>query len=180
MQYQFLLDNLNHSDQIQDELVEQGISVDNIHFVSERSQDFAGHHVHEASIIEERDVVHSGVRGAIVGAVLGMAVSVGVYYLQPYGWQIEMLNVILIELLMIGFGGWIGGLFGISHRNYRISAFEPELQKGKAIMLVYAAKDVGERLQQMIESTHKDAKYLGVNAEFDNPLRSGKTAELMH
>src|SRR5690606_31906409 len=102
----------------QTEIVNLGVAADNIHFVSERSEDFAGHQVKEASIIEERDVVHKIVRGAIVGMLLGVVLSTAIYYFQPYGWEIKMMNSVFILFLMTGFGGWIGGLVGLSHRNY--------------------------------------------------------------
>lgn len=180
MQYQFLLNNLKNSDQIQSEIVELGVAVDNIHFVSERSDDYAGHQVKAASIIEERDVVHKIVRGAIVGMIAGAVLSTVLFYSKPYGWQVEMINSVFILFLTTGFGGWIGGLVGISHRNYRITNLEKELQQGKAIMLVYTDEAHAGQIKQIITAQHPDAAFVGQDDAFDNPLRNVKTAHVEH
>lgn len=180
MQHKFLLNNLDHSDELQSELGGLGIHENDIHFVSEVSQDFAGHHIHEASIIEERDLVHSSIRGAMVGSVIGVVANISLFIIQPYGWQIEMLNMVLILLLTTGFGGWMGGLIGISHRNYRLSKYEDELKHGKAIMLVYTDDEHAEEAQRVIQRNHPDTKYLGKDTTFDNPLRNDKIEELEH
>jgi hypothetical protein len=180
MQYQFLLDNLSHSDQIQDNLAGLGIPDSRVHFVTERSEDFAGHHIHEASIMEERDLLHSSVQGAILGLLMGALVNVGVNVSAPFGWQPDVINIVFIFMLFIAFGGWIGGLYGISHRNYRISKFEGELQKGKAIMLIYSDDDHFEQMKTLIESQYPEAKFVGTESNFDNPLRTERVAALTH
>ncbi|MBC3764259.1 hypothetical protein [Neptunicella marina] len=178
MQYQFLLNNLNESDRLEDSLIKQGIKASNIHFISENSADFAGHRVHEASIIEERDVVHKLERGAIVGLITGCLLSWLLYLNQPYGWQINGLNVVFILFLTIGFGGWIGGLIGISHRNYRLSDKDGELHQGKAMMLVYSDKQHESVIKNTIAVQFPDAQFVGIKSHFDNPLVGKKTVPL--
>lgn len=178
MQYKFLLQNMSESDQLQAELATVGIHDDDIHFVTERADDFAGHNVHAASIFEERDLIHSSIRGAIVGVFLGSIVSLFTYAFQPYGWDVQPINIALLILLFTGFGGWIGGLFGISHRNYRISQYEDELQEGKAIMLVYTDNEHAREARRIVEFYHPEAQYLGQDSSFDNPFKSQKMAEL--
>lgn len=178
MQYQFILDNLKESDQIQSELTSAGIKSSDIHFVTENSGDFAGHHVNAASILEERDVIHSGIRWGMVGCLAGLLVALIVDMIQPYGWKPELINTLLFVLLGSGFGAWIGGLIGISHRNYRISQFEEQLQCGKAIMLVYSDEKEEEHIKSMVLSNHPHARYGGHSASYDNPLDNSKTVEL--
>lgn len=178
MQYKFLLNNLSESDQLQEELGTVGISDADVHFISERSEDFAGHSVHEASILEERDIIHSTVRGGFAGIIAGACISFLVHSFQPYGWDVQPINMFLIILLTTGFGGWMGGLYGISHRNYRLSNYEEELQNGKAIMLVYTDEEHASMAKKLIEEQHPETKYLGKDSNYDNPLKSAKTAEL--
>lgn len=178
MQHQFLLNNLNHSDQLQSSLMATGIKESDIHFVTENNKDFAGHHVHEASIFEERDLLHSGLRFAIVGAAIGLVLSTVFYYTQPYGWQFGFVNFVFMMALTIGFSGWIGGLFGIAHRNYRISDYENDLKNGKAIMLVYTDDEHADKAKQIVNETESGSRYLGKDTAFDNPLKSQKLEEL--
>ena len=180
MQHQFLLNNLDESDQLQDELGEIGIHENDIHFVSENSSDYAGHHVHEASIAEETDLIHSSIRGAVFGFIVGIVTNVLLYFTQPFGWQIEPINIVFIVLLTIGFGGWMGGLIGIMHRNYRLSKYESELQKGKALMLVYTDDQHAKEAQSIVQKNHPNAVYLGQDSTYDNPLRNEKLAEMGH
>lgn len=178
MQYQFLLNNLNHSDHIQANLVATGINESDIHFVTENNTDYAGHHVHEASIFEERDLVHSSVRFASVGAAIGILLSIIFYYTQPYGWQFGMINFVFMMALTMGFSGWLGGLFGIAHRNYRISNYENELKNGKAIMLVYTDEEHADKAKQIVCDSDSGSRYLGKDSAFDNPMKSQKLEEL--
>lgn len=180
MLHKFLLNNLNNSDVLQSQLVATGINENDIHFVSENSADFAGHQIHEASIFEERDLIHSSVRTAALGAVIGMVVTTIIYFTQPYGWQMELINAILMMLLFIGFGGWIGGMVGISSRNYRLSKHEVDLKHGKAIMLVYTDDDHADQAKQIVTKTESQARYLGKDSAIDNPLINEKIEELEH
>ena len=178
MEHQFLLKNLDECDQLQNELGDIGISANDIHFVTETSSDYAGHQVHEASIIEETDMLHSSIRGAVYGLITGVLVNIAVYYSQPFGWQMGLINMIFMLLLCVGFGGWMGGLIGIMHRNYRLSKYEPELQNGKAIMLVYTDDEHAKRAQTTIQKSHPDARYLGKCSTIDNPLENPKNLDL--
>lgn len=180
MLHKFLLNNLSNSDVLQSQLVETGIDENDIHFVSENSADFAGHQIHEASIFEERDLIHSSIRTATLGAVVGAVVNIGIYFVQPYGWQIELINVVLLMLLFIGFGGWIGGMIGISSRNYRLSKHEVDLKRGKAIMLVYTDDEHADKAKQIVTKTESGSRYLGKDSAIDNPLKNEKIEELEH
>ena len=180
MQHKFLLNNLQLSDELSANLVSAGFNEDNIHFVTESSSDYSGHNIHEASIFEERDIIHSATRSAMWGALVGVATVLAVYLIKPMGWEIQLINVLFIMALFIGFGGWLGGLFGISHRNYRLSSCEKELQQGKAIMLVYTDDEQGERAQKVVELTDSQSRYLGKDSDYDNPLVSAPLARLDH
>ncbi|XOV77714.1 MAG: hypothetical protein ACFHVJ_12240 [Aestuariibacter sp.] len=180
MLHKFLLNNLSNSDVLQSQLVATGIDENDIHFVSENSADFAGHHIHEASIFEERDLIHSSIRTATLGAAVGAVVNIGIYFIQPYGWQIELINVVLLMLLFIGFGGWIGGMIGISSRNYRLSKHEVDLKRGKAIMLVYTDDEHADKAKQIVTKTESGGRYLGKDSAIDNPLKNEKIEELEH
>lgn len=178
MQHQFLLNNLDQSDSLRVNLAQLGIEDSDIHFVTERPSDHAGHLAHEASIFEERDIIHSSIRSATIGALVGLAVVITLFFIKPFGWEIQPINVIFMMLLFIGFGGWLGGLFGINHRNYRISRHEDELQHGKALMLVYTDDDHAGQVRSVVALTDADAEYLGEDSEFDNPLVNAKLTEL--
>ena len=179
MQHQFLLNNLRYSDELRVNLAQLGIGNQDIHFVTERPADYAGHAVQEASIFEERDLIHSSVRSAVVGGFIGISVIFAVYFLQPFGWQIQPFNMVFMMMLFVGFGGWLGGLFGINHRNYRISQHEDALREGKALMLVYTDDNRAKQVRTLVSLTDTTSTYLGEDSEIDNPLVKGnKLAEL--
>lgn len=178
MQHQFLLNNLMHSDQLQAGLMASGIKENDIHFVTETNQDYAGHKIHEASIFEERDIIHSAVRFGFLGLGAGIVISVMLFVFQPWGWQFNAVNAFFMLALCTGFGTWIGGLSGISHRNYRLSKYENELKNGKAIMLVYTDDEHAEKARKIVQQTDAYSRYLGKDTTFDNPLKNQKLEEL--
>ena len=178
MQLKFLLNNLGESDELQRELMGLGIPDRDIHFLSERHGDFAGHKINEASILEERDVVHSIAQGGFLGVLAGVAVTLGIHVFQFWEWQLQAINVVFLMALFIGFGAWLGGLFGISHRNYRLSQYESELQQGKAIMLLYTKGEQAQRARTLVERRHPKAVFLGEDSNYDNPFKHTRLAEL--
>lgn len=178
MQHKFLLNSLTLSDELQGNLVNAGIKEQDIHFVTENSADYAGHSIHEASLFEERDLIHSSIRSATVGAGIGVLAVLFVFFAKPYGWEIQLINVIFLMLLFTGFGGWIGGLSGISHRNYRLGRYESDLKNGKAIMLVYTDDEHADQAKQIVSRTDAGSRYLGKDSTFDNPLKNEKLEEL--
>lgn len=178
MQLKFLLNNLGESDDLQRELVAMGIPDRDIHFLSEQHHDFAGHKIHEASILEERDVVHSIARGGFLGALTGVVVTLGIHVFQFWDWQLQLINVIFLMALFIGFGAWLGGLFGMSHRNYRLSQYQPQLRQGKALMLLYTKGEQAQRARTLVESRHPQAKFLGEDSNYDNPFKHSRLVEL--
>ena len=180
MQYQFLLESLRSSDRITQTLARQGIKTDDVHFVSENKSDFSGHCVREASIFEERDVFHSGVRMAILGIAVAASVSAAVTVVQPYGWQPTLINYFFFCLLFGGFGAWIGGLSGISHRNYRLNEYQHELEEGHALMLVYTDEAHEQSMRNALATDFPDVQYLRKMSHYDNPLIKAKTVELDH
>lgn len=180
MQYQFLLSSLVNSDHMVKALDKLGIKDDDVHFISENSSDFSGHHIHQASIFEERDLLHSSLRMGAVGLIMGILVCACVTLAQPYGWQPTLVNYAFFCLLFIGFGGWIGGLSGISHRNYRINEYQSDLEQGKALMLVYTDESHEQALKDTVVSSFPDTRYLSKAPHFDNPLVTTKTVELDH
>jgi hypothetical protein len=148
--------------------------------VSEKKSDFSGHCVREASIFEERDVFHSGIRMAFLGIGVALAVSAVVSLVQPYGWQPTGINYFFFCLLFGGFGAWMGGLSGISHRNYRLNAYQDELEQGHALMLVYTDEAHEEPMRDVLAHDFPDVRFLRKMSHFDNPLIKARTEELNH
>ena len=180
MQHKFLFNNLQFSEQLSAKLIDVGVAHNDIHFLTETSEDYLGHNVQEASIFEERDILHSSLRSAVLGAAVGALVGAYVYFAKPLGWQIQPINVFFLMALFVGFGTWLGGLFGISHRNYRLTDCEKDLQQGKAIMLVYTDDEHAKQARKIVANTDRNSRYLGQSPDYDNPLVNADLEELDH
>lgn len=177
-QIQFLLDNLDESDDLQDDLARLGVAHNDVHFLTKHAEEFQHHHVHSASLFEERDIIHSGLRGAILGLFVSIFIIVLSAITEPWGWDIQLEHMILMGFFLTAFGGWLGGLYGIGHQNYRVAPYYQHLEDGKALMLVYSSSEKENSIRRTIESKHPLVRFLGSRETYDNPLVSGFSPEI--
>lgn len=177
IQVQFLLESMAECEDIDHDLEFVGINSDDIHYLSKNSQEFAGHNVHQASLFEERDILHSGLQGAIIGLIVGILLSILIKILQPLGWQAQWYNFVFITVLSTGFSTWLGGLIGIGYENYKITDFHQYLIKGKTLLMVYLRPTDEQKVLKMMSAKHPDVRYLATKEALDNPFNSAKLVE---
>lgn len=176
-QFQYLLRNLDDSEHISETLKEIGVESDHIHFLSRDTQGLAEHDVDGASLFEERDILHSGMQGAMWGFAVAVLVSTAAYVIQPLNWQLSVINVIMLVMLFTGFGSWLGGLVGLNHDNYKIGPYHQHLREGKAILLIYFYPEKGDTVAAAMNSHFPQAKLLAKHSSLDNPLVLAKLVE---
>lgn len=132
----YVSDDLDDLDRIEEELESTGVHRPQIHVFSRDDTAVETHdHLHNIESVFKKDVVH----GTIVGTWIGIALAALVMFVtaisdwpETYTWM----PFIFLAIVLLGFGAWSGGLYGIQvpHRDFK--RFESQLRDGKHVFIV--------------------------------------------
>jgi len=162
VKHYYIADNLDELEQVEQELEFVGIKDSQIHVLSESAADVENHHLHTVNSVLQRDVIHSGEIGAMVGAVGALFVLALAYFM---GWTTSAagwLPFVFFALIIFGFCTWEGGFIGIQRKNINYAPFEKALQEGKHVLLIDSNKKQQLAVQKVID-THPHIQSVGVS-----------------
>ena len=160
----YVSDDLSDLEAVERELEQSGLSLPQIHVLSENDAEVEKHHLHAIESVLKQDVVHSTQLGAVVG-IISAALILGLTYTMQWhttaaGW----LPYGFLAVVVLGFCTWEGGLVGIQIPNYQFKRFQVLLKQGKHVFFVDVnAKqyevlcDVVERHSSLIHAGTGDA-----------------------
>jgi len=156
----YVSDDLDDLDQIEEELESTGVHRPQIHVFSRDNTAVETHdHLHNIESVFKKDVVH----GTIVGAWIGIALAALVIFVtaisdwpETYTWM----PFIFLAIVLLGFGAWSGGLYGIQvpHRDFK--RFESQLRDGKHVFIVDVDPQQETSLERVV-SRHPRLKLAG-------------------
>lgn len=146
----FISDDLDDLEQIEGELEAGGIDSEHIHVLSECETELARHHLHDISRLLKKDVVNSGCKGALVGALLAF-LALAFAYLAGWadtdaGWS----PFLLLAAALVGFCAWDGGFLGMQQYNRCFRRFEASLREGRHVFFVDVDDDQQALLDQVV------------------------------
>ena len=157
----YVSEDLDDLDRIEDELETRGVSRPQIHVFSRDDSGIDQHdHLHNVESVFKKDVVH----GTIVGAWIGVALALLVLLIaatsdwpETYTWM----PFVFLAIVLLGFGTWSGGLYGIQvpHRDFK--RFESQLREGKHVFIVDVDPDQEASLERVV-SQHPGLQLAGV------------------
>ncbi|WP_290652499.1 NAD/FAD-utilizing enzyme [Aquisalimonas sp.] len=135
--YFFISDDLDDLERLEEELEQEGIVTPQIHVLTNNESGVKHHHhLHAVTDLMKRDVVHSSLIGAAVGACLAIVVLVVAALTgwtdTPAGW----VPFIFLAIVLLGFFTWEGGLRGIETPNVQFERFERALKDKKHVFFV--------------------------------------------
>jgi len=160
----FVSNSLDDLEVLEEQLEAAGISTPQIHVLSGDDAEVARHeHLHEVQSFMKLDIVHTTLRGSIVGIcafalVLGVAYSAG-WTESAVGW----LPFVFLAVVMLGFSTWVGGLLGIEKPNHNFVRFKQALNEGKHIFFVDLAPEQEEVLAKLLRS-HPQVENAGMGS----------------
>ena len=167
----YLLSDIDKLEQISDRLHAEGISDWRFHVLARDEKGLIKHHLHSANFFMKRDVVHSGERGALVGAGVGLYLCA---FIMP--WSVAgpvVLGAILVAATLVC--AWLGSLVGGFHENYKITRFHDQLDSGKYLVLVDVRREEEERIRELVHRLCPELSVAGTDSPFTNPFKSTKS-----
>lgn len=156
----YLMDRLDTASAVATTLKELGIRDDGYYIVSKDHDGLRRHNLHDASVLDETDLVHSGVRGAIIGGLCGLLFALWVAITQPLGLQLNLLTFLLVSIFIGHFGAWVGGMVGLSHESYKLTPFHEAIARGKYLMVINLGQpSMVRKVKEVLARRHSDALF---------------------
>ena len=145
-----------------DELEEQGVTMPQIHVLSEDAAGVEEHHLHQVPSLVKNDVVRSTLKAAVFG-ILGAALVLVVAHFSGITETIGWLPFVFLAVVVLGFVTWEGGMWGIQEPNSHFKRFEEALQQGKHVLYVEVKKDSqDEKVLKDVTSRHPRLEHAGM------------------
>ena len=132
----YVTGDLDDLERIEEELETRGVHRPQIHVFSRDDSAVEVHdHLHNIESVFKKDLVHGVIVGSWIGVVLAsLVLIVSAYSDWPatYTWM----PFIFLAIVLLGFGAWSGGLYGIQVPNRDFKRFEAQLREGKHVFIV--------------------------------------------
>lgn len=147
----FVADNLETMKAAESELASRGIDRDQTHSLSLAPEaENPSLALHTVADLTRKDLLRSGLLGATLGAVLGIAVLGGTYALGWHTTAAGWTPFIFLAVVLLGFCTWEGGLFGIQTMHHQFTRFQQALEAGKHVFFVDVSDDERSILQNVM------------------------------
>lgn len=144
----FVSDDLDDLELVEEELEKAGVATPQIHVLTRDNAELQHHeNLHGVPSLMKRDLIHSGLVGATIGAVMAVAILLLSYML---GWHMSAAGWIpffFLAVILFGFCTWFGGLHGLRLPNYHFVRFQKLLDEGKHVFFV----DLDETQRKILE-----------------------------
>ncbi len=162
-------------------LQEMNIGHDAYRVISKDEDGIRRHHLHDGTLVDRTDVVHSGERGALMGGLVGLAFALLLALTDPLGVPLGWTGFLVVIALIGFFGAWVGGMVGLSHENYKLAPFHKALQQGQYLMTI-GVRDIikAESVRQTMMLRHPEAIFMADDETMTNPLASKPEFRLQH
>ncbi len=149
----YVSDDLDDLDRLEQELESSGVHRPQIHVFSRDDTAVETHdHLHNIESVFKKDLVHGTIVGSWIGVALAALViivaSLNGDWTASYGWM----PFIFLAVVLLGFGAWSGGLYGIQvpHRDFK--RFETQLRSGKHVFIVDVDPEQEDCLERLVGS----------------------------
>ena len=163
----YVADDLPTTRAISETLHDEGVKDWNFHVVAKDEDGLYRHHIHSATPIQQLDIVHTGERYAMVGAMVGLTGGLAAYF----GASLPVLSVVAITLIAALFGAWLGGMVGLSRENYKLEPFHEEIEAGRYLIMVDVRDESRARVREIMNMGFPRVRYCGKESTLINPFK---------
>lgn len=151
----FLLPDIRRAKEVFKELLLEGIDERRIHTLAKEGTDLGD--LPEATLLQKSDALHAMRLGLLLGGVTGAAAGVLVWLFPPAGLATSIGVVLALAVLGAIMGVWASGMIGTSTPNTHLEAFEPEIERGRVLLIVDAPRERVAHISRLIKRHHPEA-----------------------
>ncbi len=164
----FATEDLQELENIEAELEQKGIASEHMHVLTQAEADASERDLHPVHSILRRDVVHQGIRGALVGGFLATLLVTATYALGLHQ-TAGSFPYVLLALFIMGFCTWEGGLIGMQKNNYKFERFRSLLRQGWHVFFVDYREPEAVTIRTAV-SRHPRLRAVGDGSSLVNPF----------
>lgn len=177
----YIMDKLETAEGMVSSLKTLGIDYNAYHVLSKDVDGVRRHHLHDASPLEQSDLIHSGTRGAMIGAACGILFALGLVLIQPFSMDVGWGGFIVASLFIGFFGAWAGGMAGIGQENYKLAPFHDAIEEGKYLMLIGVRDAVKAKIvKEAMHVAHPQARFAADDESTMDPFASKPEFRVRH
>lgn len=156
----YISDDLDDLKRVEQELTEKGLSVPQIHVLSENDAEVEKHHLHAIESVLKQDVVRATQRGALIGILGAIVIMLGAYLMQWHTTAAGWIPFGFLAIAVLGFCTWEGGLIGIQVPNYQFRRFQKLLDNGNHVFFVDISQEQENVINEVVQA-HPSLKVAG-------------------
>ncbi len=149
-----------------------GIRDRDFHVVSRNEAGLTRRGIHAATPYQQLNFVHTGLRFAIVGGLVGLIAGYVLISVETFPPTHEWMIVLGAAALIAAFGLWEGVMLGISRENYKLAPFHFALAAGKHLVMIDVQADKEEAVRQVMAERFPAAEPAGTDSTLVNPFAS--------
>lgn len=174
----YLVDRLDTAEAVIATLQTHQIERDDCHILSKDQDSVRHHHLHAASDMERSDMWRSTEHGALFGLGCALVFAVAMAIANPLA-KADWTHFLFATVVVIAFGGWIGGMIGARHSNFRLAPFYGAIEDGKYLMLV-DVRDASRVpvIKQLMYEQQPQAQLVGEDERRHDPFMSSKLSPI--
>ncbi|HEY3698548.1 MAG TPA: YrzE family protein [Spongiibacteraceae bacterium] len=148
----YLADNIEMVDRVANLLHRQGIEGWNFHVLSKDDVGLYKHHLHSATPLHSQDILRAGERGALIGLLAGLVISLIVIGVFGFFQNQFIIAALVITLLVTMHGAWAGGMAGLMNENYKIKRFHGDIEAGRFLLMIDVTNNSREKVKRALDS----------------------------
>lgn len=142
----------------------QGIRRSRVHVLARDEAGLALHRIHAATPMQQLDLVHTGLRYAVLGMMGGFVLGSILYGTSAIGWMLLSIDGhALLGFTVLGtlFGAWEGGLVGLSREHYQIERYHDDVEAGRYLIMIDVLPDERPLIREMMNFDFPQVLYRG-------------------
>lgn len=169
-----LLYQANHLADVEntyEDLRVSGVSDDHLHVIAKKQGRVLRRGLNAANYWYKSDILNSASKGAIIGLLVAIAMSIIFYVTDVFNGSYGLVGVLATLILFTAFGIWFGGFIGLQSRNHTLKEFYHLVDEGKYLLLVDLTLAEESNIKQVMSTRHPDLTLLSDHAETTIPLK---------
>ncbi|MDT8387551.1 MAG: DUF1269 domain-containing protein [Thiogranum sp.] len=158
----FLIPDVDIAKRVVDELLLARIPERHIHVVAKDHHMLREHHIPEAGLLQESDVVPAIEKGMAAGGVTGLVAGVVAVTFPPAGLVLGGGAILATTIAGAAFGSVVAPMIGISAPNQRLEQFEEAVEAGELLMILDVPKSDVDKVNELVRTHHPDVDIEGM------------------
>lgn len=168
--FYYLAPTLKSTQEISEDLHNVGVLDWFLHIIAKDEAGLKREQLHSSNYLETTDIIRDGLIGANLGFIIAVLAAGAIFMIEPFGPETPKVIYFFIVVVFTLFGAWVGGLTGIDKENKKLRRFHEDIEAGKYLILIYARKEMEQKIRDMMRAEHPEARLAAIDTHFLNPF----------